>query len=430
MATQKTRAPFNHTPRLPSWRRWRVVMHRRFPSVPSRTQVIHEPAQATATRSRSRHHQRLLPLVFLLLGGAFLLMHVSSAPPVTHTNTQAAATAPSTAAEIGLGGAQNASTASKTARQKTTSHLIVVSVPTPVATPAAEPPPVDTKNAPSAFGVNLGDVVNGMIHWLLQQVASFLQWLMDWFTDYGFLYTTPAGLTYKNASVIALHTWILAINASMIGLILIIGGYKHVFAERSDAFREWLPRLCFAGAIAVVSLPFMGHIIELQNTATVSIQGALASAGVGNVTLQLWNTINLLNAPIYEMIVYILELLGLLLVAGQMLARLALLDLLIVLAPLGLILFPRVWFQFFVYTLFTQFLQVLCIALGSAIVAGVGHSDTSPISWFVGLASIALACKIPGMIMYQLRAGLGDPKNEILNDVADSAVQLASIALA
>jgi hypothetical protein len=261
------------------------------------------------------------------------------------------------------------------------------------------------------------------------QIGAFLQWLVDWLTDFGFLYQTPAGLTYKNASVIALHNWILALNSSIIGLILIIGGYKHIFAERNDAFREWLPRLCFAGAIAVASLPIMGQLIELQNTATTGIQGALATAGVGKLTLP-WGAVNWATAPLYELLAYSLELIGLIFISGQMLARLALLDLLIVLAPLGLLLFPRVWFQFFIYTLFLQFLQVLCIAMGSAMFAGVGHSDTSPVSWFVGIAAIVLASKIPGMIMYQLRAGLGDPKMEMLHDVKDSAAQLAAIALA
>lgn len=415
-----------HSLRHPHWRRTcQVVLHRYLTHI-RRTHEIRTHARATIRSQSRRAQQRCIPILLLLLGGAFLLIHGPGLTP--SPQLRRALEAPPTSSSIGLGEGANVSTSFGA-----THTTIVVPIPTSPATtmdtPSEQPPPLSTQDAPSVFGVNLGDVLNGFIRWLLGQCGAFLQWLVDWLSDFGFLYTTPAGLTYKNASVIALHTWILTLNASIIGLILIIGGYKHMFAERSDAFREWLPRLCFAGAIAVVSLPLMGQLIELQNTATVSIQGALATAGVGNLTLP-WGIINWATSPLYELIAYLVELIGLICLSGQMLARLALLDLLIVLAPLGLLLFPRVWFQFFVYTLFTQFLQVLCIAMGSAIVAGVGHSDTSPISWFVGIAAIVVASKIPGMIMYQLRAGLGDPKMEMLNDVKDSAVQLAAVALA
>jgi hypothetical protein len=96
---------------------------------------------------------------------------------------------------------------------------------------------------------------------------------------------------------------------------------------------------------------------------------------------------------------------------GQMLVRLALLFLLIVLAPLGLLCFGlpqtqgygRLWTSTFAATLFVQFFQVVALALGGMLISSTQTTrllnlDTGVVSLLVSTAVLYLVLCIPGMI--------------------------------
>jgi len=100
-----------------------------------------------------------------------------------------------------------------------------------------------------------------------------------------------------------------------------------------------------------------------------------------------------------------------LLLAWQMLVRLALLFVLIVLAPLGLLCFGlpqtqgygRLWTSTFAVTLFVQFFQVVTLALGGMLIASTQTTsflnlDTGVVSLLVSTAVMYLVLPIPGMI--------------------------------
>jgi hypothetical protein len=150
--------------------------------------------------------------------------------------------------------------------------------------------------------------------------------------------------------------------------------------------------------------------------------------------------LKLQGAAVYAVIAYLSELLLAVLLSLQLLARIALLDLLIIVAPLGLVCFAlpqtqawaRLWVQAFVSTLLAQFLQLLCIAMGSALAAvsaqatanlvtSLGSPDwsVSPVTLLVAIVSYFLAFKIPGMLLsHVLRAGVGDVQRDIGNAVS------------
>jgi hypothetical protein len=155
--------------------------------------------------------------------------------------------------------------------------------------------------------------------------------------------------------------------------------------------------------------------------------------------------LKLQGAAVYAVIAYLSELLLAVLLSLQLLARIALLDLLIIVAPLGLVCFAlpqtqawaRLWAQAFVSTLLAQFLQLLCIAMGSALsavtaqatanlVSSLGSPDwsVSPVMLLVAIVSYVLAFKIPGMLLsHVLRAGVGDVQRDIGNAVTVETAQ-------
>jgi cellulose synthase/poly-beta-1,6-N-acetylglucosamine synthase-like glycosyltransferase len=113
-----------------------------------------------------------------------------------------------------------------------------------------------------------------------------------------------------------------------------------------------------------------------------------------------------------------------------MLVRLALLFLLIVLAPLGMLCFGlpqtqgygRLWTSTFAVTLFVQFFQVVTLALGGMLISytqttGLLNLDAGVVSLLVSTAVISLVLHIPGMI-----------RNWALRPIAQAGLASAQIA--
>jgi hypothetical protein len=92
----------------------------------------------------------------------------------------------------------------------------------------------------------------------------------------------------------------------------------------------------------------------------------------------------------------------------EMLLRLALLDLLIITAPLGLLCWAlpqtQAWARLltstFVATTLVQFLQMATLKLGAALILELtpGRLDNAVLTLLVGIADLYLTFKIPGML--------------------------------
>ena len=121
----------------------------------------------------------------------------------------------------------------------------------------------------------------------------------------------------------------------------------------------------------------------------------------------------------------------------QMVVRLAMLDVLIVTAPLGLVCWvlpqthawAQLWTRAFVSTVFVQFLQVLALALGGGLIAFVPAAGLfgALMDLIVGLATVYLALKIPGFLRSLGGPAAPNPLSDAAG-VAGTALLVARLA--
>src|SRR5262249_41222278 len=100
-----------------------------------------------------------------------------------------------------------------------------------------------------------------------------------------------------------------------------------------------------------------------------------------------------------------------------MLMRLALIDVLLVIAPLGLLCWvlpqtqgwARLWSSTFFATVFTQFVQVVALKLGGSLLTELTPivPDAALLAVFLGVAVLVLTMKIPGLMRNHLGDGMG-----------------------
>jgi hypothetical protein len=282
----------------------------------------------------------------------------------------------------------------------------------------------------------LQGILTGLFSSFMQGLGNFFAGVLSWAKTFGFMFITPDGLTYNQPVVIHLNAWMVGVMDSLLILVLVIGGYNALLG-RQHVLRELAPRLLFAGIAGTFSLFFITQCIDLQNALCTGFLGALATAGIGDLSLPL-GIINWATAPVYEILTYLIDLLMSVLLCIQMLVRLGLLDFLTVLAPLGLLCFAlpqtlawgRLWVQAFVSTLLLQFFQTVCIGLGSVLISSFGHATYSVISILVGIATLYVAFKLPGMLLSNVvRASVGEVHRDIgraVQTVAESAVLKAA----
>src|SRR5204862_4580431 len=116
-----------------------------------------------------------------------------------------------------------------------------------------------------------------------------------------------------------------------------------------------------------------------------------------------------------ELVVAAIYLVTCLLFFLQQLMRLALVDVLLVAAPLGLLCWvlpqtqawARLWSSAFLATVFTQFAQALALRLGASVMASAAPqgADAALMSLLLGIAVIVLTLRIPGFMVLQFRGG-------------------------
>ncbi|MBI4311952.1 MAG: hypothetical protein HY681_09230, partial [Chloroflexi bacterium] len=165
-----------------------------------------------------------------------------------------------------------------------------------------------------------------------------------------FLFCTDPAVTYQHPTVLLLWgaTWTVA--AGLLTLLLAWGGISLILREhlnpRWATWRELMPRMMIATLAASTSLWWGSLLIDLNNAIISYFRTAVLSDGsylfFWNIGLwgqllsqRLWETVALYVALLLAMLVYGFFFI---LLAIQLFIRLALIDALLVLSPVGLVL--------------------------------------------------------------------------------------------
>ncbi len=232
---------------------------------------------------------------------------------------------------------------------------------------------------------------------------------------------TPPGLTYAHPLVMEAWAAVWAVTSGALVVILGWTGLNLVVQEhlgRTQAgWREMVPRLVLGLVGAATSLWWCALVIDVAD----AVSGFVASSlGVtpGDLirsTLETFSTSVVSGSAGMALLVAVLYLVYgffVLYVLVQMVLRLALIDILLALAPvaLGLWILPhtagwgRQWLRLFMTTVFQQAIQLIALALGLGFLeefAGIATFEASQdLVWklLLSIAFIYTATKVPSML--------------------------------
>jgi hypothetical protein len=252
------------------------------------------------------------------------------------------------------------------------------------------------------------DIVNAVFTLIGQAMLEAIRGFVDWALGMGgsslnFVTRTPAEGTYDSPTVRSLYDFSRAIVNVALAVVVMWGGFNVIIKEHTRSpyheAMELLPRVILAALAANLTIEFARMLIDINN--------ALA-AGVGDVGLPGYDQATPSQeglALIFTAIAY--GIVAILLVF-QMLMRLALLAMLIVLGPIAALLWvlpqtqqwTRWWTDMFVITVFQQAVQVMVLALGTALMVELtpGSVSNALLTMLLGLAVCWLTLKVPSLL--------------------------------
>ena len=280
----------------------------------------------------------------------------------------------------------------------------------------------------------IAGILKGLWTLAAQGWANSLKDAMNWVRSFDVVFHTPEPLTYGNNVVINLYNWVLKVMDGAVIIGLMIGGYCYMLGRYRD-FREVASIVIGMAIAANFSLLLIGTVVELHNDLCQGALDAVRTLGLGDLSFP-WGSINWVNASFFEGVLFLAELVTGLLLALVSIIRIAMLDLLIVVAPIGLFCFAlpqtrawgNLWAQAFTSTLVVQFFQVLCVSMGGALVGSSGPLNFSIMPELVGIAALLLAFRLPDMLLsHVLRAGLANSGKSISNAIQTAAQFIAMV---
>lgn len=429
-------------------------------------------AQVRPRRWRERHRIGMLVVLALWLIVLTLLFLSQASSPVSAAR---AASKLSTGTPIGYGRSsypQSLSASGEPAR------LLAHPTSTPV-------DPVSTPDGFPSGGVSLRNALaidpsgwlwNGFTSFfdqLWRHIVDFFEHqIIDLASSFGFLYITPAALSYKNPLVLSGAQWSLMAMDGLVALLLVVAGYqvilsRYLGSEQPSLMGMALRVTLWAVAANVGFFVFLPQIIELVNTLSLSFVGWMMHQAAGDVTLPL-GAINWLDQPLawgVFIVIHFLMAIGFIFVQ---VVRLAVLDVTIMLAPWWIMLlgndYTRSWGRLgavtFFSTLFVQPIQMCILSLGAALISNfgtlnpndpavcqnlstlartacqgqLGHASVSasatPVAIALGIACTYVAMKLPGMLLGSaVRASLGSVNRDVTNVVKSTVSSAMSVVL-
>ena len=232
---------------------------------------------------------------------------------------------------------------------------------------------------------------------------------------------TPAGLTYDHEivrqawmAVWAVTSGLLVVIVGWMGLSLIVG--DHV-GRAQAGWRELVPRLALGLVAAAASLWWCALVIDVADAVSgfIAAELGVTAGDMLRSTLQTLLTavqVGSVGMGLLLALIYLVYGFFVLYLVVQMVLRLALIDILLALAPiaLGLWILPhtagwgRHWLRLFMTTVFQQAIQLVALALGIGFLnqyAAIGGADgLQDLAWklLMSLAFIYLATRVPSML--------------------------------
>ncbi len=214
------------------------------------------------------------------------------------------------------------------------------------------------------------------------------------------LATTDAAATYQNSDILALHQNMLLATDVLLLLTVLITAIRMVWEQSITSwadFRETFPQVLFAFLLAQFSQRLVEAIISLNN-AFCAIITPTAVFGMINAFMSNAITIDLFAS----FLIFVLAIMFILLII-EAAARIAVLNLCIVLAPVGCFAlawkptqrFGLLWLNTFLAVTFTQFLQLLCLAIGAVLVQSLRGQENTFVTLFAGIAISFTAIALP-----------------------------------
>jgi hypothetical protein len=296
-----------------------------------------------------------------------------------------------------------------------------VSIPGPQVDPQASP--IDIPNPLDWFD-NLdprkwaGDILNAVLTTigtaLLEAIRGFVDWAMGFGdSSLNFVTRTPAEGTYASPTVRSLWDFSRALVNVALAVIVMWGGFNVMVKEHTRSpyheAMELLPRVILAALAANLTLEFARFLIDTNNAFSAAV-GQVGLPGYDQATPTQEGIALIFTALAYGMVAILL--------VFQMLMRLALIDMLIVLAPVMALLWvlpqtqswSRWWADLFPITVFQQAIQMMVLRLGSALMVELtpGSLSNALLTLLLGIAVCWLTLKVPSILRSRMSAaGLG-----------------------
>jgi len=372
----------------------------------------------------------------LLLGATVVLALIVAMLAATSAHAEGPETAESEAlTELVLAGAPLAAEPLSAASTSGTpgsgsSSAVPSSVAPPPVAPQVAPQLPDIPN-PFDWFSNLdprkwaGDILNAILTTIGKALLEAIRGFVDWALGFGdsslnFVTRTPAEGSYGSPTVRAMWDFSRALVNVLLAVIVMWGGFNIMVKEHTRSpyheVMELLPRLILAALAANLTLEFARFLIDANNA---------LSAAVGQVTLPGYDA----ATPTQEGVALIFTALAYgvvaILLVLQMLMRLALIDLLIILAPVAALLWvlpqtqgwARWWANLFPRVVFQQAIQMMVLRLGSALMVELtpGSLSNALLTLLLGIAVCWLTLKVPAILQGQVHhAGLSSVVSLVL----------------
>ena len=282
------------------------------------------------------------------------------------------------------------------------------------ATPAyaAQPAPVPPSSGDCFLGI-CGDpgawlqdavarILTNVVGGLITGIGSIPGAVAALPDDTDFLLRTPEALSYRNEQVQQFATATRVLANGLLAVITLVGGYnvmlRPYFGATYPGALEFVPRLLLGGILVNTAGWWVKLAIDVNN----AVSGVFGAGPPPTLEDAFWRA----SFPTNLLVGLIYVVMGLLLVLQQLM-RLALVDVLLVLAPLAALCWilpqthgwARLWGSLFVGTVFAQCVQVMALRLGFNLATAVPPwSAAGLVQPLLGIAVMGVVLKIPGLM--------------------------------